>query len=88
MAEFEFVHIYLKLFYKLVLQFFLLLIFTFFLKKKLDLLFQVDIDMKLRSCKGSCASYSEYQVDTESYVTLTKQVRIQATTSIHPVKGE
>lgn len=87
MAEFEFVHIYLKLFYKLVLQFFLLSSFTFF-KKKLDLLFQVDIDMKLRSCKGSCVGYSEYQVDTESYVTLTKQVRIQATTSIHPVKGE
>lgn len=59
-----------------------------FLKKKLDLLFQVDIDIKLRSCKGSCGGYSEYQVDTESYVTLNKQVRIQATTSIHPVKGE
>lgn len=85
----EFVHIYLKLplFYKLLLQFFFTLGFHI-LKKKLDLLFQVDIDIKLRSCKGSCGGYSEYQVDTESYVTLNKQVRIQATASIHPVKGE
>lgn len=57
-------------------------------KKKLYLLFQVDIDIKLRSCKGSCAGYSEYQVDKESYVTLNKQVRIQPTTSMDPVKGE
>lgn len=37
-------------------------------------LWQVDIDMKLRSCKGSCATYHEYQVDQQSYVTLEKQV--------------
>lgn len=85
----EFVHIYLKL------PLFLQATFTIFFYswvshflKKLDLLFQVDIDIKLRSCKGSCGGYSEYQVDTESYVTLNKQVRIQATASIHPVKGE
>uniref|UniRef100_A0A669CDX2 C2H2-type domain-containing protein n=1 Tax=Oreochromis niloticus TaxID=8128 RepID=A0A669CDX2_ORENI len=36
---------------------------------------EVDIDIKLRSCKGSCAGYSEYQVDKESYVTLSKQVQ-------------
>ncbi|KAM9836312.1 fibrinogen alpha chain [Aulostomus maculatus] len=35
---------------------------------------EVDIDIKLRSCKGSCQSYTEYQVDQESYVTLDKQV--------------
>uniref|UniRef100_A0A3B5A9I0 Fibrinogen alpha chain-like n=1 Tax=Stegastes partitus TaxID=144197 RepID=A0A3B5A9I0_9TELE len=36
---------------------------------------EVDIDIKLRSCKGSCASYSEHQVDLDSYVTLEKQVQ-------------
>nr|XP_046236048.1 fibrinogen alpha chain [Scatophagus argus] len=35
---------------------------------------EVDIDIKLRSCKGSCERYSEYQVDHESYVVLDKQV--------------
>ncbi|XP_069580702.1 fibrinogen alpha chain-like [Brachyistius frenatus] len=35
---------------------------------------EVDIDIKLRSCKGSCASYSEHQVDHESYVALDKQI--------------
>jgi len=35
---------------------------------------QVDIDIKLRTCKGSCASYSEFTVDKESYVSLDKQM--------------
>lgn len=35
---------------------------------------EVDIDIKLRTCKGSCASYSEFTVDRESYVTLDKQM--------------
>ncbi|TDG99374.1 hypothetical protein EPR50_G00193670 [Perca flavescens] len=35
---------------------------------------EVDIDIKLRSCKGSCQGYTQYQVDRESYVTLEKQV--------------
>uniref|UniRef100_A0A8D3DEM0 Fibrinogen C-terminal domain-containing protein n=1 Tax=Scophthalmus maximus TaxID=52904 RepID=A0A8D3DEM0_SCOMX len=35
---------------------------------------EVDIDIKLRSCKGSCRSYGEYQVDMESYEALDKQV--------------
>ncbi|XP_068612222.1 fibrinogen alpha chain-like [Brachionichthys hirsutus] len=35
---------------------------------------EVDIDIKLRSCKGSCKRYSEYQVDKESYVALDKQL--------------
>ncbi|XP_016535172.1 fibrinogen alpha chain isoform X2 [Poecilia formosa] len=35
---------------------------------------EVDIDIKLRSCKGSCGGHTEYQVDRESYVALDKQV--------------
>lgn len=35
---------------------------------------EVDIDIKLRSCKGSCLDHTEYQVDKESYVSLEKQV--------------
>ncbi len=35
---------------------------------------QVDIDIKLRTCKGSCASYSEFSVDRESYAALDKQM--------------
>lgn len=39
-----------------------------------SLLVQVDIAIKLRSCKGSCASYQEFSVDKESYVALEKQL--------------
>uniref|UniRef100_A0A665TE02 Fibrinogen alpha/beta/gamma chain coiled coil domain-containing protein n=1 Tax=Echeneis naucrates TaxID=173247 RepID=A0A665TE02_ECHNA len=35
---------------------------------------EVDIDIKIRSCKGSCSGYAEYNVDRESYVTLEKQI--------------
>ncbi|KAJ8269527.1 hypothetical protein COCON_G00121340 [Conger conger] len=35
---------------------------------------EVDIDIKLRSCKGSCSSYTEYSVDRDSYSTLDKQL--------------
>ncbi|XP_037335793.2 fibrinogen alpha chain-like [Pungitius pungitius] len=35
---------------------------------------EVDIDIKLRSCKGSCQSYTTFEVDHESYVGLEKQV--------------
>ncbi|XP_026861972.2 fibrinogen alpha chain [Electrophorus electricus] len=35
---------------------------------------EVDIDIKLRSCKGSCARYAEFSVDKESYVALDKQM--------------
>ncbi|XP_076580936.1 uncharacterized protein LOC143316958 isoform X2 [Chaetodon auriga] len=35
---------------------------------------EVDIDIKLRSCKGSCEGFAEYQLDHESYVTLDKQI--------------
>lgn len=39
---------------------------------------QVDIDIKLRSCKGSCARHSQHQVDLESFVALDKQVSSRA----------
>lgn len=39
-----------------------------------SLLVQVDIDIKLRSCKGSCASYVDLSVDKESYEALEKQL--------------
>lgn len=35
---------------------------------------EVDIDMKLRACKGSCKTYTEFSVDRASYVTLDKQM--------------
>ncbi|KAM8881888.1 fibrinogen alpha chain [Synchiropus picturatus] len=35
---------------------------------------EVDIDIKLRSCKGSCRSYPHYTMEHEGYVTLDKQV--------------
>ncbi|KAM6909410.1 fibrinogen alpha chain [Xenentodon cancila] len=36
---------------------------------------ELDIDIKIRACKGSCATHHEYQVDRESYVSLEKQVK-------------
>uniref|UniRef100_A0A3B5LDH1 Fibrinogen alpha/beta/gamma chain coiled coil domain-containing protein n=1 Tax=Xiphophorus couchianus TaxID=32473 RepID=A0A3B5LDH1_9TELE len=35
---------------------------------------EIDIDIKLRSCKGSCGAHTVYQVDRDSYVALDKQV--------------
>ncbi|KAG5260661.1 hypothetical protein AALO_G00295030 [Alosa alosa] len=35
---------------------------------------EVDIDMKLRSCKGSCAEYAKFTADRESYVAIDKQL--------------
>ncbi|KAJ3585417.1 hypothetical protein NHX12_014136 [Muraenolepis orangiensis] len=35
---------------------------------------EVDIDMKLRGCKGSCKTYAEFSVDQASYVALDKQM--------------
>uniref|UniRef100_A0A667YTS2 Fibrinogen alpha chain n=1 Tax=Myripristis murdjan TaxID=586833 RepID=A0A667YTS2_9TELE len=35
---------------------------------------EVDIDIKLRSCKGSCQTYAEYSMDQDSYVALDKQM--------------
>ncbi|KAJ8403555.1 hypothetical protein AAFF_G00348810 [Aldrovandia affinis] len=57
---------------------------------------EVDIDMKLRTCKGSCASYTEYSVDRDTYVTLDKQVsqleaismqRIETVSSLRVMKS-
>nr|XP_061810697.1 fibrinogen alpha chain-like [Nerophis lumbriciformis] len=50
---------------------------------------EVDIDIKLRSCKGSCKSYSEHQVDHDSYVVLDKQInqlQAQQVQNIHLVR--
>nr|XP_006111615.1 fibrinogen alpha chain [Pelodiscus sinensis] len=35
---------------------------------------EVDIDIKIRACKGSCAKSLNYQVDTESYENIQKQL--------------
>ncbi|KAJ8382699.1 hypothetical protein SKAU_G00034770 [Synaphobranchus kaupii] len=57
---------------------------------------EVDIDIKLRSCKGSCSSYTDYSVDRESYITLDKQISqldamsmqsIQTVTSLRVMKS-
>ncbi|KAJ8262441.1 hypothetical protein GJAV_G00166520 [Gymnothorax javanicus] len=57
---------------------------------------EVDIDIKLRSCKGSCASYTEYTVDRDSYANLDKQLsqleamsvqRLETVTTLRMVKS-
>uniref|UniRef100_A0A3B3ZQC6 Fibrinogen C-terminal domain-containing protein n=1 Tax=Periophthalmus magnuspinnatus TaxID=409849 RepID=A0A3B3ZQC6_9GOBI len=35
---------------------------------------EVDIDMKLRTCKGSCKTYNTYEVDHQGHVALEKQL--------------
>ncbi|KAI3375880.1 hypothetical protein L3Q82_003758 [Scortum barcoo] len=47
---------------------------------------EVDIDIKLRSCKGSCAVYTEYQVDKDSYVALEKQINQLDTQSAQTIE--
>ncbi|KAM3857515.1 fibrinogen alpha chain-like [Diretmus argenteus] len=50
---------------------------------------EVDIDIKLRACKGSCKTTGEYSVDHEDYVALNKQVQqldSQSAQSIDTVK--
>ncbi|XP_076838984.1 fibrinogen alpha chain [Brachyhypopomus gauderio] len=53
---------------------------------------EVDIDIKLRSCKGSCASYAEFSVDKEGYVALDKQMdrldslRVQSVETVSSLK--
>ncbi|KAG9259403.1 fibrinogen alpha chain-like [Astyanax mexicanus] len=47
---------------------------------------EVDIDIKLRSCKGSCASYAEFSVDKESYVALDKQLDLLDTMQVQSVE--
>ncbi|KAL0970678.1 hypothetical protein UPYG_G00245600 [Umbra pygmaea] len=47
---------------------------------------EVDIDIKLRSCKGSCKIYSEFSVDKESYVSLEKQITQLESQSVQSVE--
>uniref|UniRef100_H3C7P2 Fibrinogen alpha chain n=1 Tax=Tetraodon nigroviridis TaxID=99883 RepID=H3C7P2_TETNG len=48
---------------------------------------EVDIDIKLRSCKGSCERYSAYQMEVGSYVALEKQLKQLDSPSSQSVKG-
>ncbi|KAM9330441.1 fibrinogen alpha chain [Gastrophryne carolinensis] len=45
---------------------------------------EVDIDIKLRSCKGSCASSVNYNVDYESYENIQKQLLQAESTNLRP----
>ncbi|XP_061664967.1 uncharacterized protein LOC133494811 isoform X2 [Syngnathoides biaculeatus] len=53
---------------------------------------EVDIDIKLRSCRGSCKTYSEYRVDHDGYVALDKQINqlhaqgVQSIQSVHQLE--
>ncbi|KAM9717634.1 uncharacterized protein ACNS7B_021255 [Menidia menidia] len=48
---------------------------------------EVDIDIKLRSCKGSCSGYVEHRVDLESYVSLDKQVQQLSTQAAQSIEA-
>ncbi|MEE6461190.1 hypothetical protein FKM82_001225 [Ascaphus truei] len=45
---------------------------------------EVDIDIKIRACKGSCARSTEYKVDTESYDNIRKQLVQAESVSLEP----
>ncbi|CAI9588584.1 unnamed protein product, partial [Staurois parvus] len=45
---------------------------------------EVDIDIKLRSCKGSCAKGVDYNVDYESYENIQKQLLQAESTDLRP----
>ncbi|NXN97174.1 FIBA protein, partial [Rhinopomastus cyanomelas] len=45
---------------------------------------EVDIDIKIRACKGSCARGFDYQVDKESYDNIQKQLTQANSVSLHP----
>ncbi|XP_077333200.1 fibrinogen alpha chain-like [Lithobates pipiens] len=45
---------------------------------------EVDIDIKLRSCKGSCAKGVEYNVDYDSYENIQKQLLQAESTDLRP----
>lgn len=53
---------------------------------------EVDIDIKLRSCKGSCARYVDFSVDKESYEALEKQldrldtIKVQSVETVSSLK--
>ncbi|NXS48434.1 FIBA protein, partial [Balaeniceps rex] len=45
---------------------------------------EVDIDIKIRACKGSCARSFDYQVDKESYDNIQKQLTQANSINLHP----
>ncbi|KFZ54735.1 Fibrinogen alpha chain, partial [Antrostomus carolinensis] len=45
---------------------------------------EVDIDIKIRACKGSCARSFNYQVDKESYDNIQKQLTQANSINLHP----
>ncbi|XP_017292488.1 fibrinogen alpha chain [Kryptolebias marmoratus] len=48
---------------------------------------ETDIDIKLRSCKGSCGGHTEYEVDRESYESLDKQVQQLEANSVQNIES-
>ncbi|CAB1314839.1 unnamed protein product [Coregonus sp. 'balchen'] len=48
---------------------------------------EVDIDIKLRSCKGSCKGYAEFSIEKESYMALDKQMDQLEAQSVHKYKS-
>ncbi|NXL52374.1 FIBA protein, partial [Podilymbus podiceps] len=45
---------------------------------------EVDIDIKIRACKGTCAKGFDYQVDKESYDNIQKQLTQASSINLHP----
>ncbi|XP_013807063.1 fibrinogen alpha chain [Apteryx mantelli] len=45
---------------------------------------EVDIDIKIRACKGSCAKSFDYHVDKESYDNIQKQLTQASSVNLHP----
>ncbi|NXH14654.1 FIBA protein, partial [Bucco capensis] len=45
---------------------------------------EVDIDIKIRACKGTCARSFDYQVDKESYDNIQKQLTQANSIDLHP----
>ncbi|XP_062430726.1 fibrinogen alpha chain [Rhea pennata] len=45
---------------------------------------EVDIDIKIRACKGSCAKSFDYHVDKESYDSIQKQLTQANSVDLHP----
>ncbi|KFP80252.1 Fibrinogen alpha chain, partial [Acanthisitta chloris] len=45
---------------------------------------EVDIDIKIRACKGTCARSFDYQLDKESYENIQKQLNQANSVDLHP----
>ncbi|NXR70678.1 FIBA protein, partial [Rhadina sibilatrix] len=45
---------------------------------------EVDIDIKIRACKGTCARSFDYKVDKESYNNIQKQLTQASSINMHP----